>query len=65
MDSINNEQEIPLKTVGALIMNKAELKKSIIACLKEQGFIVEDDNIKLPPDIDKDKIRELHSVSVP
>lgn len=64
MDSINNEQEIPLKTVGALIMNKAELKKSIIACLKEQGFIVEDDNIKLPPDIDKDKIRELHSVSV-
>lgn len=45
-------------------MNKEELKKLIIASLKEQGFIIDNDRIELPSDREKSKIRELHEVSV-
>jgi hypothetical protein len=45
-------------------MEKEELKKLIVASLKEQGFVVEDDRIKLPPGIEKSKIRGLHELSV-
>jgi hypothetical protein len=45
-------------------MKKTELKKSIIASLKEQGFIIENDRIKLPSDKEKSKLRELHKISV-
>ncbi len=45
-------------------MNKEELKELIIASLKEQGFVVVDNRIKLPPDTEKNKIRELHEISV-
>jgi len=41
-----------------------ELKKLIVNSLEEQGFIIEDDQIKLPPDLDKRKIRELHKMAI-
>lgn len=45
-------------------MEKEELKKLIIASLEEQGFIVVNNRIELPPNIEKSKIRELHEISV-
>ncbi|HHV96837.1 MAG TPA: DUF4338 domain-containing protein [Clostridiaceae bacterium] len=45
-------------------MEKTELKKLIIASLEEQGFIVSNDRIELPSDIEKSKIRELHEIAV-
>lgn len=41
-----------------------ELKKLIVNSLEEQGFIIEDDQIKLPPDLDKRRIRELHKMAI-
>lgn len=41
-----------------------ELRKLIIASLKEQGFEVHGRSIDLPPDVDKEKLRQLHAVAV-
>lgn len=45
-------------------MRKTDLKNLIIVSLKEQGFLVNDNRIELPPDIDKKQIRKLHELSV-
>ena len=47
-----------------LDMNKAELKKLIITSLEEQGFIVNNDRIELPPYLEKNQIRKLHEAAV-
>ena len=47
-----------------LDMNKAELKKLIITSLEEQGFIVNNDRIELPPNLEKNQIRKLHEAAV-
>lgn len=45
-------------------MNKEELKKLIIASLKKQGFTIDNNRIELSPNIEKNKIRKLHEISV-
>ncbi len=45
-------------------MVKEELKKQIILSLRRQGFRVRGGQISLPVDINKDKLRELHTLAV-
>ena len=42
-------------------MNAEELKRSIIESLEHQGFQVRGDQMLPPPNLDKDKLRELHA----
>jgi hypothetical protein len=45
-------------------MDAIMLKKSIIKSLEEQGFRIDNGQVLPPDDINKDKIRDLHTLSV-
>ena len=45
-------------------MNKERLKALIEKSLKNQGFRIRDGSIRPPANLDKDKLRELHSLAV-
>ncbi len=45
-------------------IGSGELKEALIESLERQGFLVEDGGVIVPPDLDKDGIRQIHSVAV-
>jgi len=45
-------------------MNTEELKDAIIHSLQHQGFIIDGHRILLPPDLDKQGVRQLHAAAV-
>jgi hypothetical protein len=47
------------RTLGA-----AELKMLIIGSLKQQGFDIQGGHISPPPDLDKERVRQLHQLAV-
>jgi hypothetical protein len=46
------------------LLSPEDLRKKLVECLEAQGFIVKDSRITLPPNMDKNMRRALHSLAV-